>query len=269
MLPAREKIAKIIGNFELVGRLSGGDIATIHHLRTQSGDFALKSGERLPQGMFASEAFGLRLMAECNVATPEIIEQNEDFLLMRYLAPGRRDERSAGAMLARLHSRHAEKFGLNRDTYLATLLQNNKHNADWADLYFRQRIFPLLRELAVSDPAQWEKFSERVYPLVAGCGAPALLHGDLWSGNLYYSATGPVFIDPACYFGDPLIDIAMTRLFGGFGDDFYQAYRAVIGKREYEADLLRIYQLYPLLVHARLFGGGYYRSACALRDAFL
>jgi len=269
MLPAREKIARIIGNFDLVGGLSGGDIATIHHLRTQSGDFALKSGERLPQGMFASEAFGLRLMAECNVATPEIIEQNEDFLLMRYLAPGRRDERSAGVMLARLHSRHAEQFGLDRDTYLATRLQNNKRNADWADFYFRQRIFPLLGELAVSDLMRWEKFSERARPFVAGCGRPALLHGDLWSGNLYYSVTGPVFIDPACYFGDPLIDIAMTRLFGGFGGDFYQAYHAVTGKRESEADLLRIYQLYPLLVHARLFGGGYYRSACALRDAFL
>lgn len=269
MLPAREKIEKAIGHFEVVGRLDGGDIATLYRLRTQNADYVLKSGERLPQGLFASELHGLNLMAEAGVPVPEVIDQTDGYLLMRYLAPGSRDERSAGRMLACLHGRHAEEFGLECDTYLATLLQTNARCADWPDFFFGQRIFPLLKDLAVNDFAQWQKFSDRVRPLVADCATPALLHGDLWSGNLYYATTGPVFIDPACYFGDPLIDLAMTRLFGGFGDEFYAAYHSVVGQREHETELLRIYQVYPLLVHARLFGGGYYRSACKLRDAFL
>jgi fructosamine-3-kinase len=262
-----KRIERLIGPFETAGPLSGGDIALVQKLKANSGDYVLKSGGR--PGMFASEAFGLSLMAGAGVSVPEVLDHGDDYLLMRYLPPGPVNEAAAGAMLAHLHRASATAYGLERDTFLATLLQDNRRSADWADFFFSQRLYPLLADLAASDLARWDKFTERVRPLLAICGAAALLHGDLWSGNLYYSASGPVFIDPACYFGDALVDIAMTQLFGGFGEKFYSAYFAELGRRGHEADLLRIYRLYPLLVHARLFGGGYYRSACALRDAFL
>ena len=267
MLPARESIEKIIGCFEFVGRLAGGDIALVQRLHTQNGDYVLKSGGG--NGLFASEAYGLTLIEQAGVPVPEVINHSDSYLLMRYLPPGKADEATAGEMLARLHASSAAGFGLDRDTYLATLKQNNKTSESWADFFFAQRLFPLVAELDTDDLAQWRQFAERVRPLLAECSVPALLHGDLWSGNLYYSATGPVFIDPACYFGDPLVDVAMTQLFGGFGQSFYSAYFAVVGRRHDEADLLRVYQLYPLLVHARLFGGGYYRSACVVRDRYL
>lgn len=267
MHPARESIEKIIGRFEITGRLAGGDIALVQKLHTQNGDYVLKSGGG--SGLFASEAYGLRLIAEAGVPVPEVIDHSDSYLLMRYLPPGKTDETTAGEMLARLHETSAAGFGLGRNTYLATLLQNNKTRESWADFFFAQRLFPLVAELDADDLGKWRQFAERVRPLLAAGSVPALLHGDLWSGNLYYSAAGPVFIDPACYFGDPLVDVAMTQLFGGFGQSFYSAYFTVTGRRHDEADLLRIYQLYPLLVHARLFGGGYYRSACAVRDRYL
>ncbi|MFO1469966.1 MAG: fructosamine kinase family protein [Turneriella sp.] len=267
MHPARESIERIIGRFEIAGRLAGGDIALVQRLHTQNGDYVLKSGTG--NGVFASEAYGLMLMAQAGVTVPEVVDHSDSYLLMRYLPPGKADEVTAGKMLGRLHEAPSAGFGLDRDTYLATLLQNNQTSESWADFYLAQRLFPLVAEVNADDLAQWRQFGERVRPLLAACSFPALLHGDLWSGNLYYSATGPVFIDPACYFGDPLVDVAMTRLFGGFAQNFYSAYFDVVGRRDSEADLLRIYQLYPLLVHARLFGGGYYHRACAVRDAYL
>lgn len=265
MLPLRDQIAKAIGDFSVVGRLAGGDIAVVERLRAKSGEYVLKSGG----SMFASEVYGLNLMAAAKVAVPEVVGHGNEYLLMRYLPPGEPDEATAGRMLARLHQTSAASFGLKHDTYLATLLQNNRTRKDWAVFFFEQRLLPLLDGLATRDFPQWTQFTERVRPLLAAYSIPALLHGDLWSGNLYYSASGPVFIDPACYFGDPLVDVAMTQLFGGFGERFYSAYFGEAGRRDNEADLVRIYQLYPLLVHAHLFGGSYYRSACAVRDRFL
>lgn len=267
MLPAPEKIEKAIGSFQNLGRLSGGDIAVVQKLRSQRGDFVLKSGGHA--GMYASEAYGLRLLSAAGVAVPEVIDCCDDYLLLRYIAPGKPHEAAAGEMLARLHARAVPHFGLERDTYLATILQPNMVSQSWPDFFFRQRLDPLLKQLAPQELGLWQHFEQRVAPLVAECRSAALLHGDLWSGNLYYGASGPLFIDPACYCGDPLIDIAMAQLFGGFGEQFYAAYFSLIARRPHQSDLLRIYQLYPLLVHAHLFGGGYYRSACGVRDAFL
>lgn len=191
---------------------------------------------------------------------------------MEYLPPGERDAARAGEALARLHNIGQKEYGFHKDTYLATILQKNKPVADAADFYFRQRLLPVLESLgfnAGNEELRWENFFERIRALLSTCPHPSLLHGDLWSGNLNYATRGPVFIDPAVYCGDALIDIAMTRLFGSFGDRFYEAYEANTRHREGAEELIRIFQIYPLLIHARLFAGSYYRSAAAIRDSFI
>lgn len=215
---------------------------------------------------------GLSTLADAGLDVPRVIVAGPDFLLMEYLPPGESDPASAGEALAQLHNIQQETYGFRKDTYLATILQRNNPVTDAADFYFRQRLLPVLESLGFSlgnEGQRWEKFFERTRLLVSSCPHASLLHGDLWSGNLYYAVRGPVFIDPAVYCGDALTDIAMTRLFGSFGDRFYAAYQVNAGRREAYDELIRIFQIYPLLIHARLFGQGYYRSAAAIRDKFL
>lgn len=266
-----QRISALIGQYAPAGRLGGGDIADTFLLKAQQGKFVLKTGKHLPRGIFASEAYSLSLLATAGVSVPRVVAAEDDYLLLEYLEAGEGDDAAAGRMLARLHAKKASQSGLDRNTFLASLLQNNALSDAWADFYFNQRLLPVLERLPeynAGEQAKWEKFFGKVANLLAMV-EPALLHGDLWAGNRYDAAQGPAFIDPACYYGDPLIDIAMTKLFGGFGVDFYRAYAELTPRRDAETELVQIYQLYPLLVHAQLFAGGYYASAVRLRDVFL
>lgn len=269
-MPSVSEIAAIIGKFSDLGSLGGGDIASIRRLRSAAGDFVLKTGENFPPGLFASEAHGLELLSAAGASVPEIIACEESFLLMRYIEPGPSRPAVAGEILARIHCQHGTLYGHSRNTYLATLIQDNKPTPDWADFFLYRRLLPLVENLAVSNSERdrWIAFGDEIRPLLAACPQPSLIHGDLWSGNLYYGKSGPVLIDPACYYADALVDIAMTKLFGGFGVEFYTAYHSILPVRAEEEALIAVYKLYPLLVHAHLFGGGYYASACAIRDRF-
>jgi fructosamine-3-kinase len=251
--------------------LTGGDINVLYRLRTKKGDFVVKIHKAAPPEFFTSEAAGLAALKSAGVAVPEIFLVEEDFLLMEYLPPGEPDPAKAGEQLAALHNTHATGFGFVQNTYLATVLQDNRPSRNAADFYFKRRLMPLIALLQRDSGREgdaWRKFAEKNSSLLNGCPRPSLLHGDLWAGNLHYAARGPVFIDPACYAADALIDIAMTRLFGGFNGAFYEAYWGNMVDRNQREDLIAIYEIYPLLVHAHLFAGGYYASACRIRDRF-
>ena len=277
MHPAvKAEVEKITGTIRKMRSLSGGDISEIFCVESQQGSFAIKTHASPPPGFFASEERGLNLLRTHGLDVPQVFAATDAFLLMEYLPAGKAEPRKAGETLARLHTMQQPKYGLESDTYLATLVQNNHQTNDWADFYWKQRLIPVLESLPEyreGEKELWRDFSVRVAPMLKTCSYPALLHGDLWNGNLYHSSRGPVFIDPACYAGDPLVDIAMTKLFGGFSGEFYAAYAANMPRRNHAEVLIRIYQIYPLLVHARLFGnnrsatGGYYRSATTIRDA--
>lgn len=273
----RPEVRAVTGQVFSRARLSGGDINEVMRLKADRGDFVLKTNDNPPRGLFASEAAGLGLLGQRGLRVPEVYLAGDDFLLMRYYAPGAPQPKLAGEMLALLHCQRQGHYGFERSTYLATLLQENDPVDRWSDFFLRRRIRPLLAQLggdAKSDSAAWDKLFENIAPLLDTCPHASLLHGDLWSGNLYHADVGPVFIDPAIYYGDALVDIAMTRLFGGFSTVFYEAYRANVQPRYAVEELTRIYQLYPLLVHAKLFGcqptgGSYYRNAALIRDEFI
>lgn len=268
----RPEIRAVTGQVFSQKNLSGGDINDVVYLESEHGGFVLKTNNNPPPGLFASEAAGLALLRKNGLKVPEVYLTGEDFLLMQYFGPGAAQPMLAGEMLARLHSLTQPGYGLESPTYLATLLQQNEPRQKWRDFFIESRIKPLLPRSTTwdkDDSAKWEKFFERISPLLDSCPQASLLHGDLWSGNLYHADVGPVFIDPAVYCGDALVDVAMPKLFGGFGEPFYDAYFANTRRRAHVNELISIYQVYPLLVHARLFGAGYYRSATRIRDQFI
>lgn len=173
--------------------------------------------------------------------------------------------------------RRAGEYGWHLDNVIGSLPQANGWTRSWPEFWTRRRLRPLVRSLrtagalsvrqaAVVDAAA-DSMAEFVGP-AADADGPSLLHGDLWSGNVLFDGAGkPVLIDPAVYVGHREVDLAMARLFGGFGAAFYRAYEEAWPLRPGHEARLSAYQLYPLLVHARLFGGSYASRAVAAAEA--
>jgi fructosamine-3-kinase len=160
-------------------------------------------------------------------------------------------------------------FGLDADNYIGSLHQKNQHHHTWATFYTQERILPLCKtlfgrgyfskkELSVAENAD-VKLND-IFPEEP----PALLHGDLWSGNFMIGKDGPVIYDPAVYYGHREMDIGMSLLFGGFDHEMYKAYEDAWPLEKDWKRRIPATQLYPLLVHAVLFGGNYVGSAAAI-----
>ncbi|NPA43239.1 MAG: fructosamine kinase family protein [Chlorobi bacterium] len=254
----------------------GGDINSSYRLRTTAGDFFVKLNDaQLYPGMFRKEARGLNeIRSTGSIYAPQVILTGETddvaYLVLEYIphdAP--RDRafwREFGEKLAAMHRHTHTYYGFDEDNYIGTLIQINTPSASWPDFYIENRLKPQVK-MAVNKglygPAEVALF-ERLYdlmPHIVPEELPHLLHGDLWGGNFLASpAHGPVLIDPAVYYGHREVDLAMTLLFGGFEDAFYDAYHAAFPLEEGWRDRIPLYQLYPLLVHANLFGGSYVPS---------
>lgn len=265
--------------------LHGGDIHAAFRVELRGGDVVfVKSSPGAPQGMFTQEARGLEwLRAPGALRIPAVVaiadeDEGPRFLALEYLEPGPRQatfDEQLGRGLAALHRAGAPSFGFEHDNYIGSLPQSNRAHPTWAAFYREERIRPLVRRalerglFAASAGAKFERLFDRMETIVGPPESPARLHGDLWGGNLHTDGAGkPCLIDPAVYGGHREIDLAMMSLFGGFGARVFAAYREAWPLADgYEARV-PLYQLYPLLVHVNLFGGGYVGSALrALEDA--
>lgn len=171
--------------------------------------------------------------------------------------------RQLGEDLAKLHRNSAENFGLDQDNYIGSLPQSNAHAVNWAEFFAAQRIEPQLRMAAdgnffsSAERKNFDRLLSRIDDIVPQ-EKPALIHGDLWSGNYLYDAEGkPVLIDPAVYYGHREMDIAMMHLFGGFAPEVFRSYNERFPLESGWKDRVDFHNLYPLLVHVNLFGGGY------------
>ncbi|HTV23563.1 MAG TPA: fructosamine kinase family protein, partial [Polyangiaceae bacterium] len=229
---------------------------------------------RAPSGFFEAEARGLRwLAAPGAIELPAVLAVGDGeggaspFLLLEWIEPGARvkdfDER-LGQGLAALHRAGAPAFGLDHDNFIALLPQANRSAPTWAAFYGTRRLEPLFelaRQRGCWDGAldrSCERLSSRLERLVGPEEPPARLHGDLWGGNSHVGARGqPVLIDPAVYAGHREIDLAMMRLFGGFGPRVFDAYAESFPLAPGHRERVELYQLYPLLVHLCSFGTGY------------
>ena len=252
--------------------VSGGSINRTYLIITSDKKYFIKlnSKTRYP-GMFEAESQGLRVIAQANtIKTPEVILQDsvgdENFLLLEWIESRRPTAKASaklGEQLAAMHRHSADKFGLDADNYMGSLHQSNKKHTTWADFFTEERLQPMVRMaidkswLTAKDIAGFEQLYKNL-PGLFYEEQPSLIHGDLWSGNYIISADEhPYLIDPAISYGHREFDIAMTTLFGGFGDEFYAAYNEAFPLAKGWKQRVDLWNLYPLLVHLNLFGGGY------------
>lgn len=279
-----ENYLKVRPEIKTTQPLSGGDINRALMLETTAGKFFMKfnSASRYP-GMFKAEAEGLQLMKFTEtVAVPEVIGYGEDgrdaFLLLQYIEPGYRSEtlmEKAGQQLARMHRHSSPFFGLHSNNYIGSLIQKNTLCKSWSEFFASSRIEPMLkmaRDKGLVDAQLVKAFSNLLRRLddLIPAEPPGLLHGDLWGGNYLTSSNGQVYlIDPAVYYGHREMDLSMTRLFGGFPESFYAGYEAEYPLQAGFKQRIAIHNLYPLLVHVNLFGGGYVSSVAAIVKKFV
>lgn len=259
---------------ESVEPLGGGCISPAARVTTSAGDFFAKWHDAAPTGLFVAEAACLRALAraESGLAVPRVVHAADAsgdapaLLVTEYLAPARArsgDDEALGRGLAVVHRLGADRFGFDVATYCGSTPQDNTFTASWAEFYAQRRLEPLLRAiterrgLASSVRRVYERLIDRVPALVADGAAPALIHGDLWSGNVMHTERGPALIDPSCAYADREMEFGITTLFGGFSERFWEAYEEAWllppGWRERNG----LYQLYHLLNHHLLFGGHY------------
>lgn len=256
---------------EEVQFLSGGCINNAVKLNTPEGNFFIKWNETIEEDMFAAEANGLRLLqADGNLCVPEVLGlgkvEEKHYLLLEFIDsryPAKNYWEELGRLLARQHSHTADEYGLTENNYIGRLPQNNEQSGRWSDFFRDQRLNVQLG-LAIYKGLVSDSFVKRfksLYPKLPELlpeEPPALLHGDLWSGNVMVGAEGqPCLIDPAVYFGHREAELAFTELFGGFNDRFYKAYDEEKPLAPGYKERKDIYNLYPLMVHVNLFGTSY------------
>ncbi len=229
--------------------------------------------------LFAAEADGLQGLAQGPLRVPQVICRGEtdgqSFLVLEWLnlaAGAPRDYAKLGEQLARLHALTGPRHGWRRDNYIGSTPQSNAPDASWPQFFGKARLAPQLDRARKNGHAalcaRGEELIEALPTLFGGhAPKPSLLHGDLWGGNAAFLGDGtPVIFDPATYYGDRETDVAMTELFGGFPEDFYAAYRAHSPLNPGYRVRKTLYQLYHVLNHANLFGGGYAAQAEEMMD---
>jgi len=265
-------------------RVGGGSISECYRWDSRAGALFVKLGAAASGAALAAEAAGLEELARTHtVRVPRVLATGHTptaaFLALEWLEPGPRtgvSEQRLGEALAALHAVSAPRYGWSRDNTIGSTSQVNTWSEDWVEFFRERRLRPQL-ERALSGgyapllAAPGERLLESLPRLLAGHSpAASLLHGDLWGGNWFASAGGePAVFDVAVYYGDAETDLAMTRLFGGFGAAFYRAYEELRPLAPGAEQRCELYNLYHVLNHANLFGGGYVGQARAMIDALL
>jgi fructosamine-3-kinase len=263
--------------------VAGGCIADARIAQFEDGtEVFVKSGGGERDGMFLKEAAGLRELASAQaIRIPAVLAADDGSLVLEYIRAGARKDdffSRFGRRFARLHRKRAGRCGFRHDNYIGSTTQPNTpldgafedtsvagDGSDWPQFFLERRL-QFQAELAFENgygktligllergrPGIEDLLGESTEP-------PALLHGDLWSGNFIVDELGDAcLIDPAVYYGHREADLAMTHLFGGFGPDFYRAYEEEYPLAPGHSERRPLYQLYHLLNHLNLFGMSYY-----------
>ena len=260
----------------------------IHHsvrVRTSRGDWFAKWNDDCAPDLFLSEAEGLRALrrAGSELAIPEVLvallpgDARPACIVMEYLPPRAEkagDDAALGRGLAAIHGRPRDVFGFSVTTYCGPTAQDNESSGSWSEFYAQRRIRPLARRLeeqgriGSAERRLLDRLAERLPALLAHEPRPALVHGDLWSGNVLATTRGPALVDPACAACDREMEFGITTLFGGFSEGFFAAYHEVLPLPAEWRERNPLYQLYHLLNHHLIFGGHYGREALSLARRF-
>ena len=273
-----DHISEATGNVFVCQRRTaahGGDTHECFVIRDDSRRFFVKVRKDDATRPLHCEMEGLQALESTDtVITPHVVcygitEDKPDgfeYLVLNHIrfidTPS--DWHTMGAQLAKLHQVSQTQFGWSADNFIGASVQTNTWHSDWATFYAEYRIGSMLERLAMKGHklTQADIFVTKVQQFLSSHHpAPSLVHGDLWSGNAGFCKKGPVLFDPAVYVGDRETDIAMTRLFGGFGPSFYEGYNAVFPLDASYPTRENLYQLYHVLNHALLFTGAYLSQA--------
>jgi len=252
--------------------VGGGCINHAMKVETSSGNFFLKWNDaKCYPEMFEAEAKGLSLLKSTNaIGIPEVIGTDEEdgnsFIILEFIEAGKGEKNfwpDFGTALAHLHKHSSDYFGLGHDNYIGSLAQTNRQIKAWIDFFISQRLekqIAIAKNTGAIDKAtiiQFDNLFKRLAELIPE-EPSSLLHGDLWNGNFMTGSDGKAWlIDPAVYYGHREMDLAMTKLFGGFSEVFYSSYIESFPLQQGFTERIDIHNLYPLLVHVNLFGGGY------------
>lgn len=272
-----EKLGSIIIRFT---SLSGGCISDAYKITTSDNStYFLKYNPTISDDMFIKEANGLKELSKSKaIRIPGVLEFDKDYILLKYINSGNKKNNffeEFGRQFAEMHKYSSEHFGFYEDNYIGSNQQKNipdeQEKDNWASFYFNKRILFQLHLTENFGNATEElregisKLENKIGQIITTSNKPSLLHGDLWSGNFMVDENGSaVLIDPAVYYGHREADLGMTKLFGGFGMEFYKAYNETFPLEDGYEYRENIYKLYHVLNHLNLFGAGYYSQAMIL-----
>jgi fructosamine-3-kinase len=278
-------ISELYNRFDVkIQPVSGGDINAVYSVsrpNEKTEIIKINDANAYPQ-MLAKEANGLNeLRKNKALHIPKVLAQDEleglQYLILEYIPQGPVDQQfweNFGQGLAKQHSITRPTFGFDADNYIASLTQSNSPLQNWAEFLINERLIPQVK-LAVdegiitgSESKQFERFYSEANSLWPN-EKPALLHGDLWSGN-YIKGTQnkPYLIDPAVYYGHREMDMGMMLLFGGFDPLLFSIYDETFALEQGWKGRIQYNQLYPLLVHLNLFGRTYFSQIHAIVKQF-
>ncbi len=275
-------LAHVVGDDARFEPLSGGSVDRAFRVRGSKGSAFVKTADGPVPDRFAAEAAGLTAIATSGVTAhgvrvPRVFIARDDppaFLALEDLGQGRARpdfDEALGRGLAALHRvTDARGFGFECDTFCGGVRQENGWCSSWVDFWRERRLIPQLRHaraagMASADLAAIERVTMRVERLVGAPEPSALIHGDLWSGNVLVANDGrPALIDPSASFAHREAELGMMVLFGGFSERVFASYRESFPLAPGWRERLPLYSLYHLLNHFHLFGGGYGAQAVAV-----
>ena len=266
--------------------IGGGCINHASKLETNCGNFFLKWNSNCASDIFIREAESLKELKKAAgdfIAIPEVfaakqVDETPGFLVLEFLESGYssgNSQEKLGRGLAKIHQFSHSKFGFYNDNYCGATLQNNQWKDNWIEFFRDNRIEFLLklidteRPLPADDRKIYARLTERIEFLIPSQSVPVLIHGDLWSGNYMITEHGPALIDPASYYADREMEFAIMTMFGGFSQRFYDAYNEVNPLSADWKQRNSLYQLYHVLNHYYLFGGGYRNQALQIAKSYI
>lgn len=266
--------------------MGGGCIANACRIETEARSYFLKWGRGEVAETFPAEAAGLGALSctDSPLRIPTVVAcrpmrgETPGFLVLEWINSGRKGLRfweSFGAGLAVLHEHAADRYGFEQNNFIGRLPQDNTWSTSWPRFFRRRRLAPQVRMARERGgwQAGWDAPLDALYhrlpELLPARPTPSVVHGDLWSGNVMVTALGTAaLVDPAVYFGHREVDVAMTELFGGFDEAFYEAYRATAPLEAGYERRRDVYNLYHLVNHLNHFGRRYAGSVEAILQAF-